>query len=192
MRPYPLLSFLLLGLSIRALVSDAAPRCMPHGSGGAQLRIIDPPAFASITLPVTITVCVPPHLLRSESADYMNASLLLTVNTLVFNQSGIRPEVIFSVDQSVSENLNVGMVAYPSLEFCVYIVAAGAEARPHFDSSYSCVLTSASSPSPCPLTNRHVDCPSSRLICRLQSGFSCRGAIRVNVRTQTFYIGGVK
>ncbi len=148
MRPYPLLSFVLLGLSIRALVSDAAPRCMPHGSGSAQLRIIDPPPFASITLPVTITVCVPPHLLRSESADLTNASLLLTVNTLVFNQSGIRPEVIFSIDQSVSENLNVGMVAYPSLEFCVYLVAVGAEARPLFDSAYSCVLTSASSPSP--------------------------------------------
>jgi hypothetical protein len=148
MRLYPHLSFLLLCLSIRALVSDATARCMPHGSGSAQLRIIDPPPFASITLPVTITVCVPPHMLHSESADHTNVSLLLTVNTLVFNQTGIRSEVTFSIDQSVSENLNIGMVAYPSLEFCVYVVAVDAAARPLFGSAYSCVLTSASSPPP--------------------------------------------
>jgi hypothetical protein len=144
--------FLLLCLCFSAAASNFTQRCPSHGSGSDQLRIIDPPHFSAITLPVMITICVPPHLLLRETSDHMNVSLLLTVNTLVVSETGIRPEVTFYIDENLSENLHVGMVAYPSLEFCVYVVAVDAASRPLFGSAYSCIITSASSPSPACLT----------------------------------------
>jgi hypothetical protein len=147
MRQFTPLAFLLLCLSLNTLASNVVnvtQRCPSHDRGSGQLRIIDPPPFSAITLPVTITVCVPQHLLRWESLHSMNVSLQLTINTLVVTETRILPEVTFSIGQNVSEDLHVGMVAYPSLEFCVYLVAVDSTSRHLFGRAYSCILTSAS------------------------------------------------
>jgi hypothetical protein len=139
------LAVLLLCLSFNAAASNVTQRCPSYDSGSDRLRIIYPPHFSAITLPVMIIACVPQHLLLRETTDHKNVSLLLTVNTLVVSETGILPEVTFYIDKNFSENLHVGMVAYPSLEFCVYVVAVDAASSPVFGSAYSCIITSASS-----------------------------------------------
>jgi hypothetical protein len=129
-------------LLLTCAAASSRTRCPSTGSDSLRLFIIDPLPYSTTTLPINITACVPPHLLRSAAT----ASLLLTVNTAVIAASPALPAVSFPFHHA--SDSGIFSTASP-FECCVYFVPHATDGR-HLIGDYHCVITAASRAPPPP------------------------------------------